>query len=71
MNYLFYNWKFVLFDSPHLFNSLLPPISGNHKSVPCVYELVFVFLLRTFLNNPWANEKLKSEISKHFELNVD
>ena len=39
MIYLFYNWKFVTFDSPHPFCPLPNPTSGNHQSVLFIYEL--------------------------------
>ena len=71
MSYLFYNWKFVPFDSLHLFDSLLPLSLVTTNLFPVSMSLLFFFLLKTFLNNPWANEKIKSEIRKHFALNVD
>lgn len=39
---LTYNWKFVPFAHLHLF-ATSHPISGNHQSVLCVWELSFLF----------------------------
>ena len=46
MAYLFYNWKFVPFDSFHL---ALPPASGNHQSVRYISELGLGFFVCLFV----------------------
>ena len=49
VTHLFYNWKFVPLNLPHLFLSVLQPLtSGNHLFLLCIYSSV-LFVHISFL----------------------
>ena len=55
MTHLFYNWKFVPSNHPHLFHPF-PPIplcSSNHLFVFCLYESCFVYSFVWFLDSTY------------------